>query len=53
VYNAQELMERGNKFNCEVDTDKWVVTAIIKVNPIPERSHEEMQEEYEAFYGGY
>jgi len=52
-YNSKELMERGNKFNAQVDTDKWVITAIIKLNPVPERSSKEIAEEYEALMGDY
>jgi len=53
VYSANELMDRDNKFNANVDTDKWVVTEIIKETPIHERSVEELNEEYEALMGDY
>jgi len=52
-YNAKELMERGNKFNCQVDTDKWIVTSIIKQTPFKEQTVKEQKMEYADLGGDY
>jgi hypothetical protein len=52
-YNAKELMDRDNKFNANVDTDKWIVTAIIKETPHRESSLQEQKREYADLTGDY
>jgi len=52
-YNAKDLMEKDATFTAMVDTEKWIITSIDKVNPLPERSTKEKQEEYETLIGDY
>lgn len=52
-YNAKELMERESKFTANVDTDKWIVTAITKQTPHRETSLAEQKREYADLTGDY
>lgn len=53
VYRANELMDRTAKFNATVDTEKWIITNITMISPIPERSVKEEREEYSTLMGDY
>lgn len=52
-YNAKELMDRDAKFNAQVDTDKWVVTSIIKQTTFKEQTVKEQKIEYADLGGDY